>query len=441
MDNFSTDEVPFDTLGLIGLPKDKLLELDKDNLMRFFSGRRTDILRFDFYSQGKRIMFDGKLLLERKNEKATVSIVPVRKQIDNQYNLTNDELIKLYCGKLISKNIDGQRHLLQLDRETNEIIRAKTAHISFPFQVDNKERENLLKGKSIVLHTDSGNTKVRIDLLNDKGFSLNGETQRVRYVGTHFTETDLKTLQIEQYNLKQDDMQRLLDGNKTSLLVMQDGAYAKLRLERNDDKSVSIQLFPVKNEINNDLHLTPEQIDRIKNGETVVAQSGDKMLICQLDRETNDLLRREMSDVIPGNIRGIELKQSDKDNLFNGKSVSLLNQITGENVVAKLDLNNKNGITIDDDSTRLKKLFEAGEKANLVLESNLPNKIERDKFIDRNGLDLKDLANTARAAFDEKQKFYFDYHNPGIVGFIRTDENRVEFLAFTQNTKALSVKM
>jgi len=440
MENFLFEELPFTSLELLGLTKEKILGLDKDNLMRLLSGKRTDILRFDFYFSGKRVIADGKLLLERNNDNVTASVIPVRKQIENQYNLTNDELIKLYCGKLINKNIDGQRHLLQLDRETNEVIRAKTAHIAVPFQIDAKERERLLKGKSIRIDTDSGNTKVRIDLLNGKGFALNGETQKIRYVGTNFTETDIKTLNLDQFNLKQDEIYRLMDGYKI-IVELPDGTKSKIGLERNEDNTVSVQLFPVKNEINNDLHLQQEQLDLLKKGQTVLTLTDNVWFICQLDKETNEILRRELNSVNTHVIRGIELKPEEKDNLVNGMSISLVNQLTGETVNAKLDLNHKQGIIIEDDSIKLKELYQAGEKANIVLESNFRNIIERDKFVDRNCLDIKDLSNSARAAFDEKQKFYFDYHNPGIVGFIRTDENRSEYMAFVQNPANFSIKM
>jgi len=442
MEHFSLHQLPYPSLERIGLTKDKILSLDKDNLKRLLSGHRTDIMRFDFFEQGRRIIMDGKLLLERKDNEIKASFIPVRKQIQNDYNLSNDELVKLYTGKLITKNIDGQRHLLQLDRDTNEIIRAKTAHIRFPFNIEKKERDKLLTGKSVNVETTKGKRKVRLDLLNNRGFSFDGEEVRLRYFGTHFSETDLKTLDLEQYNLKEYDRQRLMDGFKSGLLELQDGRKVKLLLERNADRTISLQIFPVKNEINNDINLNPQHIEKLKLGETVVYELNGVKYVFQLDRETNDLLRQPVSNVVPDIIRGITLKQDEKARLLNGQSISLINIQTGETITARIELNHKQGIELKDDTQKLKRLYAAGENANMELEKLLTNRVEQDKFLNRNNLQKSDLANSARAAFDEKQKFYFDYHNPGVVGFIRTDENQAEFMAFIQqNQVAHSIKI
>jgi len=442
MDNFSLNQLPFPTLEMVGMTKDKILSLDKHNLKRLFTGKRTDVMRFDFYTNGRRIIFDGKLLLQQNGDKIQASIVPVRKQIQNDFDLDNNELIKLYTGKLINKNIDGQRHLLQLDRDTNEIIRAKTAHIRFPFDVGKKDREKLLNGKSVDIQTSEGIRKVRIDLLNDRGFSFDGEISRIRYFGTHFNETDLQTVNIEQFNLNEYEKQRLMDGFNTGLVELPDGSKAKIGLDRADDKTVFMQIYPVKNEINNDIHLNQQQLEKLKLGETVVTELNGKLFLCQLDKETNELLRREMEHVVPDVIRGISLKQEDKDRLVNGQSITLINNQTGEYLTARIELNHKQGIELKDDISKLKILYNAGENVNRELEKLFPNRIERDKFLGRNNLQHSDLANSARAAFDERQKFYFDYHNPGVVGFIKTDLNRAEYMEFFQSQHvAVNLKM
>ena len=440
MDNFEINEIPFHTLAMLGMSKERILNLDRHNLIRFLSGRRTDIMRFDFYCGGQRLIMDGKLLLERTDAGVNVSIVPVRKQIQNDYNLTNAELIKLYAGKLINKHIDGQRHILQLDRETNEVLKARTNNIKLPFDIETKERERLLLGKSIQIETETGKHTLRLDLLNEKRFAIDGEQQRIRYAGAYFTESDIPKEDINRYNLKEQDVQRLLDGHKTGLVELQDGSKAKIGLQRNEDKTVSMQLFPVKNELNNDLHLNSQQVEKLQRGETVAAQISGKMYLLQLDKETNDLLRRQMEHVVPDVIRGVHLKQDDKDRLMNGESVSLINKESGETVSARIDLNHVQGIDLKDDRNILKMLYMAGEKAGETLEREMPNKLEREKFLSRNSLDKNDLSNTARAAFDERQKFYFDYHNPGVMSYIRTDLNRAEYMAFC-NYQSPSLKL
>jgi hypothetical protein len=442
MQNISFQELPYESLALIGMTKERILSLDKDNLQRFLSGQRTDLLRFRFYENGKPFALDGKLLLEREEDNSVKAyIVPVRQAIQNDYNLTNTELFKLYTGKLVNKNMDGHRHILQLDRDTNEVLMTKTNGIHIPFTLSPADREKLLQGKTVEVEQENGKRSIRIDLINNKGFSVDGEHVRLKYAGAHFNEIDLQGLELSKYKLTEYEIQRMMDGHKSGLIDFPDGSKGKLELIRNEDKTVSIQTFPVKNELNNDLHLSEQQIEKLKKGETVAAEIGGNMFICQLDKETNDLLHRPMAQVVPDVIREVELKQEDKDKLLNGESISILNKQTGEHLTARIDLNHKQGIEIKDDSSKLKLLYTSGKHANEELDKALPNKIQRDMFLSRNNLDKKDLANTARAAFDERQKFFFDYHNPGVMSFIRTDANRAEFMELFQNPKSVSIKI
>jgi hypothetical protein len=276
-------------------------------------------LRFDFHQDGKRYIVDGKLFLQRNpDHSVSASVVPVRKSLQNDYNLTPAEQIKLYVGKLINKNIDGQRYLLQFDRETNEILRTKTANIKLPFDIDVRDRERILTGKRIKVQTETGQHNIRLDLLNDRRFSYDGEQQQVRYVGSFFAKTDLNPDDIKKYNLKEADIQRLLDGYKTNLIDLDDVVRGKLRLRRNEDKTTSLEVYPVKNEINNDISLRPEQIEKLKRGKLVSSETGGKMFLVQLDKETNDLMRVQTDNVLPDVMRRHELKESEKQRLMNG---------------------------------------------------------------------------------------------------------------------------
>jgi hypothetical protein len=444
MENFSMNEIPFDYLGTLGMTKERVLDLDKQNLTHLLTGQRTDILRFDFHKNGKRYLVDGKLLLQRKpDHSVNALVVPVRKSLQNDYNLTPNEQVKLYTGKLINKNIDGQRYLLQLDRETNEILRTRTANIKLPFDIDVRDRERLLMGKSIKVQTETGQQhNIRLDLLNDRKFSYVGEQQQVRYVGSFFVKTDLNPVDIKKYNLQESDIQRLLDGYKTNLIDLNDGngTRGKLGLKRNEDKTTSLEVYPVKNEINNDILLQPDQIEKLKRGELVSSEIGGKMFMVQLDKETNDLVRAQKENVVPDVMRGHKLKDDEKQRLMNGQSIHFADPRTGETISAKINLNHVRGIELKDDTSLLRTLYMSGDKAAKTLEKQTSNHL-RDKFLSRNNLDKNDLSNSARAAFDERQKFFFDYHNPGVSVYIQTDRNKMEFLAFSrQQTASIGMK-
>ncbi|MDR1370266.1 MAG: DUF4099 domain-containing protein [Dysgonamonadaceae bacterium] len=442
MENFSMKEIPFENLALLGMTKENFLSLPGENLIRLMSGQRTDVLRFDFYHDGQRFFIDAKLMLARGNNSVKALMVPVRKQIKNDFNLTRAEQIKLYAGKLINKRVDGQRYLLQLDRETNEILRAKALDVKLPFNTGAKDREKLLSGKSIQIDTETGRRSVKINLLDEKRFAVDGEQPRLRYVGAYFTDADIRLEDKTKYGLSEQNVQKLLDGYKTSLVESDDGRKVKLGLTRNNDKSVSLQVFPIKNELDSEVHLDPQQIEKLQRGETVSAEIRGKSYICQLDEETNSLLRAQKESVVPGILRGHNLTNEEKESLINGRPITFSDTRTGEPVTAKLNLTHVRGVEIKDDANILRDLYTVGEKAAQVLKKQIHDKLERDKFFMRNNLDSKDLSNSARAAFDERQKFYFDYHNPGVMSYIQTDRNKSEFMMFCQSqTPTLSPKL
>jgi len=439
MEIFSFNEIPFSDLQLIGLNKEKIMLFDKEELASFLSSQRTNVRRFEFYYNGKRYQLDAKLRLKRNDDNSVkVDVIPVRRQIQNDFNLTNDELLKLYAGKLINKSIDGNRCVLQLDRETCEVLCAKTSNIKLPFDIEPKEKEKLLTGKSIIIKTDSGEHSLKLDFLNPKRYAIDEEKQEMRYVGSYFTKTDIPE---NKYNLSENNIQLILDGYKSNIINYENNK-GRLKLMRNEDKSTCFVFFPVNNEINNNLGLSHQDIEKLKRGETVMTFVEGRNFICQLDLQTNDILTTQTENLLPETIRGYKLKGEEKETLLKGLSLHFIVPSTNENVSVKLNLNHISGLEIKDDVNILRQLYMAGDKANEILEKNMKNDIQKEKFLSRNLLDKKDLANTARVSFDERQKYFFDYHNPGVVGYIKTDNNRNDFISLMQEqNKVISFKV
>lgn len=428
--------IPYDELLKIGLTKSDLLKWKQEDITKFMSGHRTGVMLIAMpLEEGKNIFVDAKLLLKEINGEVHLNIVPVRSQLKNDYSLTEQEKIKLYAGKLLSKNIEGQRYVLQLDRETNEIVRARTSDVKLPFELQPGAKEKLYAGKNIEVETTQGIKTIKLDLLNVKRYAFEDDLVEIRYPGRYFRETQLLREDIKRYKLSELDVHQLLDGYRTRLLNMPDGEKGRLGLRRNEDGSASLERFVVKNELNNDIQLNSDEIDRLKRGEVVSSKINGKMYLVQLDKETNDLIRKQKDHILPETIRGIELKSSDKDRLLAGQTVSMKDSQTGESVSLKIDLSHMSGLSIKDDTYKLKMIYMAGKDAKKTIEKIIPNSIEREKFVIRNRLDKEDLANYARAAFDERQKFAYDWHNYGFSSYIQTDRNKWESMVFTHTQK------
>jgi hypothetical protein len=440
-DFFIAQEIAEKELAKYGLNKEELVRFETAELKRIMTGKKSDVHLFTFTNEaGRQLQLEGKLSLKRNEDHSvTVLFTPVRKQMMDDIGLSDAEKMKLYTGQLVSKHISGERYLIQLDRETNELLKARTRDIKLPFDFSKQAREKLLTGGSIHIETPEGGNRFTLDLLSEKGYMLGNEQHVIRYVGEFFTASEIDKETVRKYNLSEKDIQHLLDGQKTGLIKLDEKNTGKLALIRNTDRSVSVQTFPVKDHLNNDIHLNEEQIKKLQAGELVTSQMNGKTFMVQLDRDTSDLLVREYK--IPQSIRDIPLKKDERDRLGRGLSVTLQHPSSGENITARIDFNHVTGMSIKDDRNRLCAVYSAGPKASEVLNQQLPGRLERDKFLKRNNLDSGNLANSARAAFDERQKFLFDYHNPGVMGYIQTDRNRNEFMLFSmQQSQGYSVK-
>ena len=427
----SIDDFPYEDLALLGMPKERVLNLDSRNVTALMQGRMTGVLPLEVRKENRSFLLDAKLQLNRLNGKVEVAIFPVRQKIDNsQFKFSENELLKLYAGKTVQKNFEGERNFFQLDRETFNVFRAKSSEITIPFDMDTKTRERLLSGNFIEVQTEKGLRRVKLDFFSPDRFVFEGEKLNLRYYGSHFQDTELQNANTLKYNLKDTDMQRLLDGQRTGVVEPENGQKGKIGLHRDETGKVFMQFYPVKDSLNNDIHLDAEQLQKVQRHETVTTDIGGKVYVVQMDSETNELLRKQLAHIDISRIRGLEVSHADRERILTGQSITLKNDRTGELISARISLNHENGLEINDDRNKLKAIYSAGEKSYRMLESIFPNKVDRDGFMSRNMLHKGDLENTARAAFDLKQRIDYDFHHIGYAGVLQTDRNYAELHDF-----------
>lgn len=182
LNKISVTEIPFHSFEKLGLSKMDVLKLDKENLEALLSGKRTGLLNIKGVDgNGEKFDLNAKVSLNR-NPDNTVGILihPIRQEIKNDINLNSKEIGKLKDGSLVSKTIEGERYLIQLDKETNELLKIKTKNINVPshikdVELNSNQKEKLKQGQVITLESGKEKLQVGIDLNNPRGLKLSQE--------------------------------------------------------------------------------------------------------------------------------------------------------------------------------------------------------------------------------------------------------------------------
>lgn len=189
---FKESDIPYDDLLKIGISKMDILRLDKSNLEALTTGNRTKVLNLEGTdNNGNNFKLKGKISLYWKdNHTAGVNIHPVRNEILNDINLKPQELDRLKSDEIILKTINKEKYLVQLDNETNELLKAKVRDIIIPTYIKDQElssdaKEQLKSGKEITINTKDEKLNIRIDLNNPRGFRVSdaefAQKQKIAY--------------------------------------------------------------------------------------------------------------------------------------------------------------------------------------------------------------------------------------------------------------------
>jgi hypothetical protein len=133
--------------------------------------------------------------------------------------------------------------------------------------------------------------------------------------------------------LSMDDMERLMNGEKTNLKnfgVNTEGVSmetaAKFFLQRTVDNKVELRIIEQSQQIENRFKVSNDSLERLQKGETVLEKENKttQPFLYQLDSETNSVMRVNQNKlIVPDVIENIQLSQNQKEALRNGQSVEL----------------------------------------------------------------------------------------------------------------------
>ncbi len=202
---FTEKDIPYKEFKRVGILKEDILtKIDKEDLQALLSGKRTKLFNIKgIDDKGQNFSASCKFSLQRENnETVSLQIHPKRTQIKNDIGLSKKDLDKLEQGDSVVKSVNGERFLIQLDKDTKELLRTKTKDIFIPaylqdVKIDSQQREKLRQGKeiSIDLGTEKVSAKIDLDSSNGLRFSNFDQKQKEAYdfhnhAATGFLQTD-----------------------------------------------------------------------------------------------------------------------------------------------------------------------------------------------------------------------------------------------------------
>lgn len=187
------DEIPFEKFEKLGISKQDFLAMPKELADTVVNGRVTPLMNTRIHAEnGKVIEMHMKLQLTRDdNGNVLLQTYPMRKQIDNAYNLTDRELKKVEEGNVIKKEVteDGEKKVkfIQLDQETKSLISRNVATVKLANKLRDIEKINDIElganqkqaaqeGKPLELNVGDQKVTVGVDLREPQGFKIvNGD--------------------------------------------------------------------------------------------------------------------------------------------------------------------------------------------------------------------------------------------------------------------------
>ena len=187
------DEIPFEKFEKLGISKQDFLAMPKELADTVVNGRVTPLMNTRIHAEnGKVIEMHMKLQLTRDdNGNVLLQTYPMRKQIDNAYNLTDRELKKVEEGNVIKKEVteDGEKKVkfIQLDQEIKSLISRNVATVKLANKLRDMEKINDIElganqkqaaqeGKPLELNVGDQKVTVGVDLREPQGFKIvNGD--------------------------------------------------------------------------------------------------------------------------------------------------------------------------------------------------------------------------------------------------------------------------
>ena len=185
--NITKEQLPVQEFERLGIKKDRLHQLPKDEMHALLSGYPSNMKFLTFKDKnGATQKVNAKLsVYQTADGTIGLKVHPFRREIKNDMNLTQKEIDKLRSGESINKTLNRQQFLIQLDQSINELRRIKIERIKISGAVSNtklseNQKADLRSGKTITIKDSLGIEKrIKLDLSSPSGISIEGQSQNL----------------------------------------------------------------------------------------------------------------------------------------------------------------------------------------------------------------------------------------------------------------------
>lgn len=175
-ENFKESDIPYEEFAKFGYSRERIMQLSKSDLDALLSGRRTSLLAVNrIEGVDKELDIKVKFSLKRDFDgNIRLMVHPVRESINNDIKLTVHELNKLKEDQIVIKKIEGEKYMIQRDKDNNELLKVKAKDIMIPthigsIELSSTQREHLKKGNPILLENSNYKIAVSVDLNSRSG--------------------------------------------------------------------------------------------------------------------------------------------------------------------------------------------------------------------------------------------------------------------------------
>ncbi|MFL0095990.1 DUF4099 domain-containing protein [Tenacibaculum maritimum] len=183
-DKINIEKLPLKDFEKLGISENDLYKkLSPQDISELLKMGKTELLTLEIKKDGISFDVDAKLsLMKNKDNSVSLRVHPYRKEIENSYNLTKEELKTLKAGKIVQKDIvlvgKNEKVLYQLDKEINEIVKHNKAelqkNIDLKVPLSKEQKELISKGRTITIKGPNGKKgfDVKLNLNKKKGYSV-----------------------------------------------------------------------------------------------------------------------------------------------------------------------------------------------------------------------------------------------------------------------------
>jgi Protein of unknown function (DUF4099)/Protein of unknown function (DUF3945) len=181
---YQLDEIPYNQFEQLGMDKKTVQNrLNFADVERLLNGEKTDLKTVQVQTQNLSFDMDTKFSLRRNPDNSiNLMLHPKRQQMDMKFDLSKDEIDRLKTGETVLKkgsrtdspvSLSSEKspdmYLLQLDKDTKEVMRINTAHLKIPDSIEDirltlEQKDKLRNGEGIELEKPDKKLNVKLDL-------------------------------------------------------------------------------------------------------------------------------------------------------------------------------------------------------------------------------------------------------------------------------------